>query len=203
MNSRHASCMAPEKTCGIKSGRARSVTSSSMVRSSCRGRGPRTSIIGGEAVRAEGAAPRREAGLRHGPAACHLPLSPSGRARTSSSQAASEQHGRARVRLLLVRGRGRRRFAGRRRERRARGGGLGLAPPRLLRLGAAALLTLGYRRPPAAGGPGGCAASCARDRHGARRDARGRRAAARARAGGQPCLAERLDIVVDKDEMIR
>ncbi len=36
----------------------------------------------------------------------------------------------------------------------------------------------------------------------ARRDARGRRAAAYARAGGHPCLAKRLDTVVDKDETI-
>ena len=37
----------------------------------------------------------------------------------------------------------------------------------------------------------------------AKRDARGRRAAAHARAGGHPCLAKRLDTVVDKDETIR
>ncbi len=36
----------------------------------------------------------------------------------------------------------------------------------------------------------------------AKRDARGRRAAAHARAGGHPCLAKRLDTVVDKDETI-
>ena len=36
----------------------------------------------------------------------------------------------------------------------------------------------------------------------AKRDARGRRAAAYARAGGHPCLAKRLDTVVDKDETI-
>ena len=35
-----------------------------------------------------------------------------------------------------------------------------------------------------------------------KRDARGRRAAAYARAGGHPCLAKRLDTVVDKDETI-
>ena len=37
----------------------------------------------------------------------------------------------------------------------------------------------------------------------ARCDARGRRAAAYARAGGHPCLAKRLDTVVDKDQTIR
>ena len=36
----------------------------------------------------------------------------------------------------------------------------------------------------------------------ARCDARGRRAAAHARAGGHPCLAKRLDTVVDKDETL-
>ena len=36
----------------------------------------------------------------------------------------------------------------------------------------------------------------------AKRDARGRRAAAHARAGGHACLAKRLDTVVDKDETI-
>ena len=36
----------------------------------------------------------------------------------------------------------------------------------------------------------------------AKRDVRGRRAAAYARAGGHPCLAKRLDTVVDKDETI-
>ncbi len=36
----------------------------------------------------------------------------------------------------------------------------------------------------------------------AKRDAQGRRAAAYARAGGHPCLAKRLDTVVDKDETI-
>jgi hypothetical protein len=36
----------------------------------------------------------------------------------------------------------------------------------------------------------------------AKRDAQGRRAAAHARAGGHPCLAKRLDTVVDKDETI-
>ena len=36
----------------------------------------------------------------------------------------------------------------------------------------------------------------------AKRDAQGRRAAAYARAGGHPCLAKRLDTVVDKDENI-
>ena len=36
----------------------------------------------------------------------------------------------------------------------------------------------------------------------AKRDARGRRAAAHARAGGHPCLAKRLDTVVDKDQTI-
>ena len=36
----------------------------------------------------------------------------------------------------------------------------------------------------------------------AKRDARGRRAAAYARAGGHPYLAKRLDTVVDKDETI-
>ena len=36
----------------------------------------------------------------------------------------------------------------------------------------------------------------------AKRDARGRRADAHARAGGHPCLAKRLDTVVDKDETI-
>ena len=36
----------------------------------------------------------------------------------------------------------------------------------------------------------------------AKRDTRGRRAAAHARAGGYPCLAKRLDTVVDKDETI-
>src|SRR5919107_1531674 len=36
----------------------------------------------------------------------------------------------------------------------------------------------------------------------AKRDARGRRAAAYARAGGHACLAKRLDTVVDKDETI-
>ena len=35
-----------------------------------------------------------------------------------------------------------------------------------------------------------------------KRDVRGRRAAAHARAGGHPCLAKRLDTVVDKDETI-
>jgi hypothetical protein len=35
-----------------------------------------------------------------------------------------------------------------------------------------------------------------------KRDAKGRRAAAHARAGGHPCLAKRLDTVVDKDETI-
>ena len=37
----------------------------------------------------------------------------------------------------------------------------------------------------------------------AKRDAQGRRAAAHARAGGHPCLAKRLDTVVDKDETMR
>ena len=37
----------------------------------------------------------------------------------------------------------------------------------------------------------------------AKRDARGRRSAAHARAGGHPCLAKRLDTVVDKNETIR
>ncbi len=37
----------------------------------------------------------------------------------------------------------------------------------------------------------------------AKRDARGRRAAAHARAGGYPCLAKRLDTVVGKDRTIR
>jgi ankyrin repeat protein len=37
----------------------------------------------------------------------------------------------------------------------------------------------------------------------AKRDARGRRAAAHARAGGRPCLAKRLDTVVEKDQTIR
>jgi hypothetical protein len=37
----------------------------------------------------------------------------------------------------------------------------------------------------------------------AKRDARGRRAAAHARAGGHPCLAKRLDTVVDKDQTMR
>ena len=37
----------------------------------------------------------------------------------------------------------------------------------------------------------------------ARCDAQGRRAAAHARAGGHPCLAKRLDTVVDKDQTIR
>ena len=36
----------------------------------------------------------------------------------------------------------------------------------------------------------------------AKRDAKGRRAAAYARAGGHACLAKRLDTVVDKDETI-
>ena len=36
----------------------------------------------------------------------------------------------------------------------------------------------------------------------AKRDAQGRRAAAHARAGGHPCLAKRLDTVVDKDKTI-
>ena len=36
----------------------------------------------------------------------------------------------------------------------------------------------------------------------AKSDARGRRAAAHARAGGHPCLAKRLDTVVDKDQTI-
>ena len=36
----------------------------------------------------------------------------------------------------------------------------------------------------------------------AKRDMRGRRAAAHARAGGHPCLAKRLDTVVDEDETI-
>jgi uncharacterized protein len=36
----------------------------------------------------------------------------------------------------------------------------------------------------------------------AKRDAKGRRAAANARAGGHPCLAKRLDTVVDKDQTI-
>ena len=36
----------------------------------------------------------------------------------------------------------------------------------------------------------------------ARCDARGRRAAAYARAAGHPCLAKRLDTVVDKDQTI-
>ena len=36
----------------------------------------------------------------------------------------------------------------------------------------------------------------------AKRDTRGRRAAAHARAGGYPCLAKRLDTVVDKDQTI-
>ena len=36
----------------------------------------------------------------------------------------------------------------------------------------------------------------------AKRDAKGRRAAAYARAAGHPCLAKRLDTVVDKDETI-
>jgi ankyrin repeat protein len=35
-----------------------------------------------------------------------------------------------------------------------------------------------------------------------KRDAKGRRAAAHARDGGHPCLAKRLDTVVDKDETI-
>ena len=35
-----------------------------------------------------------------------------------------------------------------------------------------------------------------------KRDAKGRRAAAHARVGGHPCLAKRLDTVVDKDETI-
>ncbi len=43
----------------------------------------------------------------------------------------------------------------------------------------------------------------ARGADAAKRDARGRRAAAHARAGGHPCLAKRLDTVVDKDETIR
>ena len=42
----------------------------------------------------------------------------------------------------------------------------------------------------------------ARGADAAKRDARGRRAAAYARAGGHPCLAKRLDTVVDKDETI-
>ncbi len=42
----------------------------------------------------------------------------------------------------------------------------------------------------------------ARGADAAKRDARGRRAAAHARAGGHPCLAKRLDTVVDKDETI-
>ncbi len=41
----------------------------------------------------------------------------------------------------------------------------------------------------------------ARGADAAKRDARGRRAA-HARAGGHPCLAKRLDTVVDKDETI-
>ena len=36
----------------------------------------------------------------------------------------------------------------------------------------------------------------------ARCDVRGRRAAAHARAGGHPCLAKRLDTVVDKDQTL-
>ncbi len=43
----------------------------------------------------------------------------------------------------------------------------------------------------------------ARGADAAKRDARGRRAAAHARAGGHPGLAKRLDTVVDKDETIR
>ena len=42
----------------------------------------------------------------------------------------------------------------------------------------------------------------ARGADAAKRDARGRRAAAYARAGGHPCLAKRLDTVVDKDETL-
>jgi hypothetical protein len=41
-----------------------------------------------------------------------------------------------------------------------------------------------------------------RGRCAAKRDAKGRRAAFYARAGGHPCLAKRLDTVVDKDETI-
>jgi uncharacterized protein len=43
----------------------------------------------------------------------------------------------------------------------------------------------------------------ARGADAAKQDARGRRAAAHARAGGHPCLAKRLDTVVDKDQTIR
>jgi ankyrin repeat protein len=42
----------------------------------------------------------------------------------------------------------------------------------------------------------------ARGADAAKRDARGRRAAAHARVGGHPCLAKRLDTVVDKEETI-
>ena len=42
----------------------------------------------------------------------------------------------------------------------------------------------------------------ARGADAAKRDARGRRAAAHARSGGHPGLARRLDTVVDKDETI-
>ena len=42
----------------------------------------------------------------------------------------------------------------------------------------------------------------ARGADAAKRDARGRRAAAHARAGGHACLAKRLDTVVDKDQTI-
>ena len=42
----------------------------------------------------------------------------------------------------------------------------------------------------------------ARGADAAKRDVRGRRAAAHARAGGHPCLAKRLDTVVDKDETL-
>ena len=42
----------------------------------------------------------------------------------------------------------------------------------------------------------------ARGADASKRDARGRRAAAYARAGGHPGLAKRLDTVVDKDETI-
>lgn len=43
----------------------------------------------------------------------------------------------------------------------------------------------------------------ARGADAAKRDHRGRRAAAHARAGGHHCLAKRLDAVVDKDETLR
>jgi len=42
----------------------------------------------------------------------------------------------------------------------------------------------------------------ARGADAAKRDAQGRWAAAYARAGGHPCLAKRLDTVVDKDETL-